>query len=150
MADEVALNLCREAESKSQHLALDVLSQPIIVFDGPDSAFLCHTDIQDLHNHKQIAPKAREFGTNDKIILSYSIKEFPEFAFVVVLGAADSFFYPPVDFHGFLGAEVVDFKSLILDSLLVAADSDVPVDHTCLCFLLFVVFIKLSIFVYCI
>ena len=45
LAYEIALDLGGKAEREGQHLALDIVAEPVIVLDGPDAAFLCHTDI---------------------------------------------------------------------------------------------------------
>lgn len=85
---------------------------------------------EDFHNHKQIATQSGKFSANNQIIFFYPIKEFPKFPFTVILSPADGLLNPPVYSHRHLGAEVIDFKPLILNSLFVAADSDVTVNHT--------------------
>ncbi|ETK09565.1 hypothetical protein T231_09045 [Tannerella sp. oral taxon BU063 isolate Cell 6/7/9] len=56
LADQVALDLGRESEGEGEHLALYVFAQPIVVLDGPHTTLLRHADVEDLHNHKQVAP----------------------------------------------------------------------------------------------
>lgn len=55
LTDKVALNLCRQAEGKGEDIALDVIAEAVVVFDGPHTAFLGHANIQYLHNHKQVS-----------------------------------------------------------------------------------------------
>ena len=77
-----------------------------------------------------IATQSGKFSANNQIIFFYPIKEFPKFPFTVILRPADGLLNPPVYSHRLLGAEVIDFKPLILNSLFVTADSDVTVNHT--------------------
>lgn len=68
LADEVPLYFGGQAESEGKHLALDVFTQTVIVLDSPDLAFLGHTKIKNLHYHKEITTKTRQFRTDDEII----------------------------------------------------------------------------------
>ena len=76
LADKISLNLCRKAESKSQHLARNILTKPVIVLDGPDTALFRHTDIENLHNHKKIAPQPGQLGTDNQIVFLHPVQEF--------------------------------------------------------------------------
>lgn len=49
----------RQSEGKGEHIALDVVAEAIAVFDGPHTTLLGHADVEDLHDHKQVAAKAR-------------------------------------------------------------------------------------------
>lgn len=59
LTDKVALYLSRQSEGKGEHFALDVVAKAIAVFDGPHTTLLGHADVEDLHDHKQVAAKAR-------------------------------------------------------------------------------------------
>lgn len=59
LTDKVALYLSRQSEGKGEHLAPDVVAEAIAVFDGPHTTLLGHADVEDLHDHKQVAAKAR-------------------------------------------------------------------------------------------
>lgn len=37
LTDKVAFNLCRQAESECENLALDVITKAVVVFEGPHS-----------------------------------------------------------------------------------------------------------------
>ena len=127
LTDQVSFNLCRQTEGKCQHLALDVIPEAVIVLDGPDTTLPDHADIQYLHDHEQIPSQTREFGTDDQITLTHTLKQPPELPFGVALRAAYGFFYPAVDLYPLTTAEIGDFKSLILYGLLVTADAYVTV-----------------------
>ena len=49
------------------HLALDVIPETVIVLDGPDTTLPDHADIQYLHDHEQVPPQTRKFGTDEQI-----------------------------------------------------------------------------------
>ena len=129
LTDEVTFDFGRKPKGEGQHLALDVVAKPVVVFDGPDSTFATHTDVEDLHNHKQVAPQPREFGADDDVVFAHFAKQAAELTLVVGLGATDGLFDPVVDGEFATLAEVGDFESLVLDSLFVATDSDVSVYH---------------------
>ena len=50
----------REAEGEGKHLALDVVAEAVSVFDGPDTAFFGHADVEYLHYWGDI--NIREYG----------------------------------------------------------------------------------------
>lgn len=127
LTDQVSFNLRRQTEGKCQHLALDVIPEAVIVLDGPDTALPDHADIQYLHDHEQVPSQTREFGTDDQITLTHTLKQPPELPFGVALRAAYGFFYPAVDLYALTTAEIGDFKSLILYGLLVTAYAYVTV-----------------------
>ena len=58
LADEVAFDFGAQAKGKGQNLALNVVTQPVIVFYGPHPHFLFHEQIQYGHDHKKAAAKA--------------------------------------------------------------------------------------------
>lgn len=130
LTDKVALNLRREAKCEGQHLALNVLSKSVIVLDGPDPALLCHADIENLHYHKQVTPQSGQLGTDNQIIFLHPVQEFSQFPLAVTLRTADGLLNPSVNAHRLTGTEIIDFKPLIFNSLFVAADSDITVNHT--------------------
>ena len=95
--------------------------------DGPDTTLPDHADVQYLHDHEQVPPQTRKFGTDYQITLTHTLKQPPELPFGVALRAADSLFYPAVDLYPLTTAEIGDFKSLILYGLLVTAYAYVTV-----------------------
>ena len=129
LADEVAFDFRREPEGEGQHLALDVIAEAVSVLDGPHPTVLGHTYEQYFHYHEQVPAEPRELGADYHIAFSDVAEKLAQRTFIVTFCAADGFFYPSVDGHRLFGAEVIDFKPLVLDSLLVAAYSDVPVNH---------------------
>lgn len=130
LADKVSLNFSRQAKGKCQHLALDILPKPIVVFYRPDLALFCHADVKDLHNHEEIPAQPRKLRTNDKVVFLDSPEQFPQLAFIVVFRTTDGFFNPSIDLESVLGAEVINLEPLVLYSLFVTADSDISVNHT--------------------
>ena len=129
LTDEVALDLGREPESKGQHLALNVVAQPIVVFDRPHAALLGHAEIENLHDHEEIAPQARKFAADDGVAGRHAAQQRAECPLVVGLGAADGFLDPAVDVQRVAADEGIDLEALVLDRLFVAAHADVAVSH---------------------
>ena len=60
-------HLSRQSEGKGEHFALDVVAEAIAVFDGPHTTLLGHADVEDLHDHKQVAAKARQLTTDNDV-----------------------------------------------------------------------------------
>lgn len=129
LADEVSFNLCRETECKGQDFALDVFTEAVVVLDSPDLALFGHTDVEDFHNHEKAPSKSGKLCADYQVILFDPFEEFAEFPFVIIPCAADGFFNPAIDVEFVLGAEVVDFKPLVLNCLPVAAYSYISVNH---------------------
>ena len=127
LADEVALDFCGQAEC--ENFAGDVVSEPVVVLDGPDAAAAHHADIEYLHDHEQVAPETRQLGTYDEVAAADSAEKFSQSPDRPVLGATDGLLYPSVDGNALPVAELEDLKSLILNCLLVAAHSDVSEIH---------------------
>lgn len=129
LADEVALDFGGQAERECENFAGDVVAEPVVVLDGPDSAAAHHADIEYLHDHEQVAPETRQFGTYDEVAAADFAEKFSQTPDRPVLGAADGLFYPAVDGDALPVAELENFKSLILNCLLVTAHSDVSEIH---------------------
>lgn len=128
LADKVSLNLCRKPKGKSQHFALDVITKAVVVLDSPHTAFLCHADVQNLHNHKEIPTQPRQLATNDDVVLVHLLQEVSELPLGIVLRTADSLLYPVFNLQFVILTELVNLKTLVLHRLLVATHSNVPVD----------------------
>lgn len=133
LADKVALYFCRQSEGKGEDLALDVIAQTVVVLDGPYAALFRHADVENLHNHKEVAAETREFSADDEVVLLYFAEQLAKLPLGVCLGAADGFLYPTVNHEILSLAEVVDFETLVLHCLLVATYSDVSVYHAICC-----------------
>ena len=129
LGDEVALDFGGEPEGEGEHFALDVIAEAVVVFDSPHSALFVHADVQYLHNHKEVAAEARQFATDDDVVLVDFFEQVAELALGVVFCAADGFFYPVVDDYVLLLAEVVNLEALVLNGLFVAAHADVAIYH---------------------
>lgn len=129
LADEVALDFGGQAECECENFAGDVVAEPVVVLDGPDAAAAHHADIEYLHDHEQVAPETRQLGTYDEVAAADSAEKFPQTPDRPVLGATDSLLYPAIDGNALPVAELENFKSLILNCLLVAAHSDVSEIH---------------------
>lgn len=129
LADEVALDFGGQTERECENFAGNVVAEPVVVLDGPDSAAAHHADIEYLHDHEQVAPETRQLGTYDEVATADFAEKFSQTPDRPVLGAADGLFYPSVDGDALPVAELEDFKSLILNCLLVTAHSDVSEIH---------------------
>jgi len=79
--------------------------------------------------HGEVAAETRQLGADDEVTLLDALEQLAQLPFVVRLRAADGLLNPSVDAQMFTLAELVDFKSLVLHCLLVAAHSDVSVNH---------------------
>jgi hypothetical protein len=130
LADEGALYLGGQTESESQHLALNVFAEPVSVFDSPNLAAFVHADVQDVHDHEEASAQAGQFRTDDKVVFLYFLKQIAEFAFVVILCAADGFLDPAMDLNVLPFAVFLDFEALVFNSLMVAAHPDITVVHS--------------------
>ena len=130
LGDEVPLDFGGESEGEGQHFGLYVLTEAVVVFDGPDAAFLVHADVEDFHNHEEAAAESGEFGADDDVVFPDAPEEFAELAFAVVFGAGDGFFDPSVNPDIPVFAEAVDFEALVFDCLFVRRYADVTVNHS--------------------
>lgn len=128
-ADEVSFDFCGKPERESENLARDVVAEPICVLDGPYAAAPCHADVQYLHDHEKVSSEPGKFGTDYEVALPNLPEKLPETADVPVPGPADGFLYPAVDGDAVVTAEVENLESLVLHRLLVAAYSDVSINH---------------------
>lgn len=128
LADEVALDFGGQAECECENFAGDVVAEPVVVLDGPDAAAAHHADVEYLHDHEQVAPETRQLGTYDEVALRTLRRSFPSRLTDQSL-VPDSLFYPAVYGNALPVAELENFKSLILNCLLVTAHSDVSEIH---------------------
>lgn len=129
LADEVALDFGRQTERECENFAWDVVAEPVVVLDGPDTAAARHADIENLHDHEQVAPETRQLGTYDEVAAADSAEKFSQSPDRPVFGSAYGLLDPAVDGDVLPVAELANFKSLVLNSLLVAAHSDVSEIH---------------------
>lgn len=129
LADEIAFYLGGEAESEGEDLALDVITKAVVVFDGPYTALLRHANIQDFHNHEEISAETGQLAANDDVVFVYFLQQEAQLTLGVVFCAADGLLYPVVDDDILSFTEVVDFETLVLYCLFVAAYSDITVNH---------------------
>ncbi len=137
LRDEVTLYLRRQAEGKRQHFALYVVSEAVVVLYRPHLTVLAHAVVEYLHNHKQVAPEPREFGTDDDVVLLHLSEQSPQRTLVVVPCAADSFFYPAVDWQVLFVCKTLNFKALVLYRLLVGRDTNISIYHRLCIYCLF-------------
>lgn len=128
-ADEIAFDFCRKSERKCKHLAGNIIPESVIVLDAPDKASFFHTDAEYLHYHKKASAKSGQFGADNYVSLADASEQFPEAALAVSLGATDCFLYPSVDAEMLTSTETINFELLILNSLLITADSDIAIYH---------------------
>ena len=133
LGDEVALDLCRQPEGEGKDFRLDVVTQTVVVFDSPHLCLLGHADVEYLHYHEEVAAEARQLGADYEVVLSDALEQRAELPLGVCFCARDSFLDPAVDADVLAAAEVVDFKALVLDGLLVGADPDISVNHVFSC-----------------
>ena len=88
LRNEIALDLRRETECKRQNLRLNVFAKAIVVLDRPDLALLRHAEVEDLHDHEEVASEAREFRADNEVVLldvqiNYGIKTGCNEAFII-------------------------------------------------------------------
>ena len=129
LTDEIALDFGGKAECESQDLTGNVVAKPVVVLDCPDTAAASHAYVQNLHDHEQVAAKSGKFGTNNEITAPHYAEKLAETSDRPVLGSAYSLLYPAVNGDVVFPAELENLETLILDSLLVAAHSDVSIIH---------------------
>lgn len=134
LGDEVALNLRGEAKGEGQDLGLNVIPQAVAVLDGPHTTATLHTEMEDLHDHKQTPTQAGHLRAKDEVPLLDGAQEPAQLALVVILGARDGFFDPAIHGEALLLGEAEDLKTLVLYSLLLCTHSNVPVCHRILSF----------------
>ena len=129
LADERSFDLRRESKSESEHFGLDVVSQPVAVFDGPNGTTAVHAQTEDLHDHVQISAQPAQFAADDQIAFLDMFEQFAKLAFGVRFGARDGFFDPSVHDETFLLAKPFDLKALIFYCLLITTDANISVFH---------------------
>jgi hypothetical protein len=108
---------------------LYVVAEPVAVFYRPHAAIFVHTNVQNVHNHKQRSTEPRKFRANYQVAVLNLAEQIAELAFIVVLGAANRFLNPTVNLDAIALGEPVDFIPLILHRLLVAADANITIIH---------------------
>ena len=129
LTDEIALDFGGKTERESEDFAGDVITEPVVVLDCPDTTASSHADIENLHDHEQVTTESGKFGTDNKITAPHLFKKFPKTPDRPVFGPADGLLYPAVDGDVMQTAELENLEALILYSLLVTAHSDVSVIH---------------------
>ena len=85
--------------------------------------------IENLHNHKQVPPKTGKFRIDNQIIFLHSSKKHSQLSLDVSLCATDCLLNSAVNGNIILLTEIVNLEPLIPNSLLVAANSKVTVNH---------------------
>ena len=129
LTDEIALDFGGKTERESEDFAGDVITEPVVVLDCPDTTASSHADIENLHDHEQVTTESGKFGTDNKITAPHLFKKLPKTPDGPVFGPADGLLYPAVDGDVMQTAELENLEALILYSLLVTAHSDVSVIH---------------------
>ena len=129
LTDEIALDFGGKTERESEDFAGDVITEPVVVLDCPDTTATSHADVENFHDHEQVTTESGKFGTNNEIAAPYFAEKFPKTPDGPVFGPADGLLYPAVDGDVMQSAELENLEALILYSLLVTAHSDVSVIH---------------------
>ena len=129
LTDEIALDFGGKTERESEDFAGDVITEPVVVLDCPDTTATSHADIENLHDHEQVTTESGKFGTDNKITAPHLFKKLPKTPDGPIFGPADGLLYPAVDGDVMQTAELENLEALILYSLLVTAHSDVSVIH---------------------
>ena len=129
LTDEIALDFGGKTERESEDFAGDVITEPVVVLDCPDTTATSHADIENLHDHEQVTTESGKFGTDNKIAAPYFAEKLSKTPDGPVLGSAYRLLYPAVDGDVMQTAELENLEALILYSLLVTAHSDVSVIH---------------------
>ena len=127
--NELPLNRGRYPEGKSQHLSLDSIAQPIPFLDGPNSAPLLQTGVQNIDNHEKTAPQTRQFGTDNQISHPYPAQQLPQLTFIGRRRSRNCFTNPPINGQLVLLTELKDLIALVLQRLPVGGDTDLPINH---------------------
>ena len=129
LTDEIALDFGGKTERESEDFAGDVITEPVVVLDCPDTTATSHADVENFHDHEQVTTESGKFGTDNKITAPHLFKKFPKTPDRPVFGPADGLLYPAVDGDVMQTAELENLEALILYSLLVTAHSYVSVIH---------------------
>ena len=129
LTDEIALDFGGKTERESEDFAGDVITEPVVVLDCPDTTATSHADVENFHDHEQVTTESGKFGTDNKITAPHFAEKFPKTPDGPVFGPADGLLYPAVDGDVMQSAELENLEALILYSLLVTAHSDVSVIH---------------------
>ena len=129
LTDKIALDFGGKTECESEDFAGDVITEPVVVLDCPDTTATSHADVENFHDHEQVTTESGKFGTDNKITAPHLFKQLPKTPDGPVFGPADGLLYPAVDGDVMQTAELENLEALILYSLLVTAHSDVSVIH---------------------
>lgn len=129
LTDEIALDFGGKTERECEYLAGNVIAEPVVVLDCPDTAAASHADIENLHDHEQVTAESGKFGADNEVAAPHLFKQLSETPGRPVFGPADGLFDPAVDSYAMPFAELENLEALILHSLLVAAHPDVSVIH---------------------
>ena len=132
------LNLGGQAEGKGKHLALHIVSKHEAVLHRVDDCAHLHAVVQDVHDHVQVTPQAANLRADDDVVFLYLAEQRAKFALVGVFSSAhalvrDVFLYLPAVVTG----ELNDALLLRVDVLLVAAHSQISVNHQLINFMLY-------------
>src|SRR5437764_10652502 len=85
--------------------------------------------MQDTHDLKDGAAKAREFRHDENVVLAHPLNEGAEFAVREFFGGTDRFLNPAINMQLPLIRVLEDFKPLIFCGLFIGGDSDIAVHH---------------------
>lgn len=129
LTDEIALDFGGKTERECEDLAGDIITKPVVVLNRPDTTAASHADIENLHDHEQVTAETRKLGTDDEITASYLFEKLAEAPDGPILGAAYGLLDPAVYGDALSFTKPENLETLILDSLLVAAYSDVSIIH---------------------
>lgn len=130
LTDKIALDFGGKTECEGKDPAGDIITKPVVVLNRPDTTAASHADIENLHDHEQVTAESGKFGTNNEIAAPYFAEKLSKTPDGPVLGSAYRLLYPAVYGDIMQTAELENLETLILDSLLVAAHSDVSIIHS--------------------
>ena len=129
LADQIALNLCRQSKSKSQHLGLYVIAQAVTVFNRPHLTFAMHAITQYLHDHVETSAQTAQLATDYQIPFLHMPQQFSQLTFRIRLGTRHRLFYPSIYLHSLTKAKLLNFKPLVNYCLLVATYTNITLFH---------------------
>ena len=78
----LSFNFGGKSERKCQNLALNVISEHELVFDGVDYDLFCHTEMKHIHDHVKVTSETGDFAAYDDVAFLEFLEHRPEFSLV--------------------------------------------------------------------
>ena len=127
LREQLPLDLRTKPESERQHLALDVVAQLVAFLDGNNTHMLLKEKLEHIEDHYHGAPQPGELCNYYHVILLDRGKQPAQLALLRLLCAGYGLGHPLYIVKPALPAVSPDGHLLILDGLLLGADSEISV-----------------------